>query len=129
MADGTGLGPPSAVRAEPAATQRGIASMLAVGWIAVLSTAGFIALLAASAAAAQHHLEGAADLAALSAAQLAQRGATDGCEDAVRVAHDNGVTVRDCRRDGADIVVTVVDEIGLPWGLDGSLTATARAGP
>jgi secretion/DNA translocation related TadE-like protein len=102
--------------------------MLAVGWIGVLLTAGWIAMLTATIAAAQHHLDGAADLAALSAAQSAQSG-DDACDAAARVARGNDVAVQECRRDGVDVVVTVVDHIDLPLNVDGAITATARAGP
>jgi secretion/DNA translocation related TadE-like protein len=124
---GSGPGPSQKLWHEPAG-ERGAATMLAVGWIVVLMTAGWIAMLAAAITAAQHHLEGAADLAALSAAQSAQSGG-DACEAAARVARGNDVTVQDCRREGIDIVVTVVDRIDLPLNVDGAITATARAGP
>jgi secretion/DNA translocation related TadE-like protein len=110
------------------AGERGVATMLAVGWIGVLLTAGWIAMLTATIAAAQHHLDGAADLAALSAAQSAQSG-DDACDAAARVARGNDVAVQECRRDGVDVVVTVVDHIDLPLNVDGAITATARAGP
>jgi secretion/DNA translocation related TadE-like protein len=113
---------------QPPAAERGVATMLAVGWIVVLLTAGWIAMLAAAIATAQHHLDGAADLAALSAAQSAQSG-DDACEAAARVARGNDVTVQACRHEGLDIVVTVVDHIDLPLNVDGAITATARAGP
>jgi secretion/DNA translocation related TadE-like protein len=110
------------------ADEQGIATVLAVAWIVVLMTAGWLAMLAAAIAAAQHHLDGAADLAALSAAQSAQSG-RDGCAVAARIAQSNDVTVRQCRHDGTDIVVTVVDSVDLPLDVDGTITATARAGP
>jgi secretion/DNA translocation related TadE-like protein len=109
--------------------ERGIATVLALGWIAVILTVGWIAAIGAAVAAAQHRIDGAADLAALSAAQAVQSGHQDGCAVAAHVASSNGVTVRDCRRDGVDVVVTVADELDLPWSLDGAITATARAGP
>ena len=109
--------------------ERGVAAVLALGWAAALSTLGWIALLGAAVAAAQHRLEGAADLVALSAAQALQSGQQDGCAVAAQVASSNGVIVRDCRRDGVDVVVTVADYLDLPWTLDRAITATARAGP
>jgi secretion/DNA translocation related TadE-like protein len=110
------------------AGEPGVATVLAVGWIVVLMTLGWIAVLAAVIAAAQHHLDGAADLAAVSAAQSLQSG-QDPCAAATRVARSNGVSLRECRRDGLDVVVTVVDTIALPLDVDGGITATARAGP
>ena len=109
--------------------ERGAATMLAIGWIVVVSTMGSIAILAATVAAAQHHLDGAADLAAVSAAQAAQTGSDAACDAAAWVAQANGVAVDNCRRDGVDVVVTLVDTLGLPWGLAGTITASARAGP
>jgi secretion/DNA translocation related TadE-like protein len=115
---------------EPAApaAERGVATVLAVGWVVVLLTAGWLAALAVAIAAAQHHLDGAADLAAFSAAASAQTGA-DPCATAARIARRNGVSVSECRREGPDVVVTVVGEVGLPLDVDGALASTARAGP
>jgi secretion/DNA translocation related TadE-like protein len=92
-------------------------------------TLGWIAVVGAAVAAAQHHLDGAADLAALAAAQAAQSGQQDGCAAAAHVASSNGAIVRACGRDGVDVVVTLADHLDLPWTLDRAITATARAGP
>jgi secretion/DNA translocation related TadE-like protein len=105
-----------------------VATTTAVAWIIVLTTAGWIAMLAAGIAAAQHRLDGAADLAAVAAAESAQTGRNP-CATAADVARSNHAGVNDCRREGGDVVVTVVDEIDLPFHVDGTITATARAGP
>ena len=117
------------MRRECGVGERGVATMLAVAWIVVLSTVGSIAILAAAVAAAQHRLDGAADLAAVSAAQRSQSGTASACDAAAQVARANGVAVDTCQRDGVDIVVRLIDTISLPWGLDGALHASARAGP
>ncbi|KAB2807000.1 flp pilus-assembly TadE/G-like family protein [Pimelobacter simplex] len=72
--------------------------------------------------------QAAADLAALAAAAHPDPG-RDPCTTAARVATANGATLRSCRRDGPDVVVTVVVQ-GPRWlGQEGDLTASARAGP
>jgi secretion/DNA translocation related TadE-like protein len=110
------------------AGEAGVATVLAIVWIVVITTAGWIGMLAAAITAAQHHLDGASDLAAVSAALSAQAG-DDPCAAATRIADRNGVGLRDCLRDGDDLVVTLVDSVRLPFGIDGTITATARAGP
>jgi secretion/DNA translocation related TadE-like protein len=129
MADAVGRAQSAAGRWRGRRPERGIATILAIGWIAVLSSAGAIAMLAAVVTAAQHRLDGAADLAALAAAEADDAGQADVCGSAARIAVSNGATVRSCERDRSDVVVTVVGAVDLPWGLDGSLTATSRAGP
>jgi secretion/DNA translocation related TadE-like protein len=112
----------------PRTDDRGVASVLAVAWIVVVMTAGWIAMLAVAITAAQHHLDGAADIAAIAAAQAAQSG-EDACTTAARVARGNDVSLGDCRHEGLDVVVTVVDAIDLPLHVDGTIKSTARAGP
>jgi secretion/DNA translocation related TadE-like protein len=107
----------------------GVATVLALVWMMAIVTVAWVATLAAVIAARQHHLDGAADLAALSAARVAQSSPSDGCATAARIAQSNGVSLLSCRRDGSDVVVTVGDAVDLPWNVDGAMTATARAGP
>ncbi|HSS67844.1 MAG TPA: Rv3654c family TadE-like protein [Nocardioidaceae bacterium] len=109
--------------------ERGVATVLAIGWIVVLTTVGWVGTLAATVAAAQHHADGAADLAALAAAGTAQSSRVERCAAAARVARANAVTLSRCQPDGLDVVVIVADEVELPWDIDGEITATARAGP
>jgi secretion/DNA translocation related TadE-like protein len=99
-----------------------------VGWLTVLIAAGWMALLAAAIAAAQHRLDSAADLAALTGASAVARG-DDGCLVVARIAARNGASVRSCSYDDGDVVVTLASGIDLPLGADGSMTSTARAGP
>ena len=106
----------------------GVATVWAAAWIFVCVMLGWLSMLAAAVVAAQHHLDGAADLSSLSAAARLQRGG-DACAAAARIAEANSVTLSRCAREGADVVVTVTDAIRLPFSVDGSLTSTARAGP
>jgi secretion/DNA translocation related TadE-like protein len=115
------------------ATQRrrpegGYATIWALGWIGACATLGWISLLAAVVVAAQHHLDGSADLASLAGAAQLQSG-RNACAAARLTAVDNGVSVRDCSVDGADVVVVVETTVPLPFGIGGALTSVARAGP
>ena len=107
---------------------RGVATVWAVAWIVACSTMGWLGLLGAMIAAAQHHLDGSADLISLSAAARLQRGG-DACGTAAELAEDNAVDLESCVVDDADVVVTVSGDLALPFGLDGRMTAVARAGP
>lgn len=108
--------------------QSGVATVWAVTWIFVVSSVGWLGITAASIATRQHQLDGAADLVSLSAAGRLQRGG-DPCVLAAEVASANRVSITSCQRDGSDVVVTVATSINLPFGVDGGLTASARAGP
>ncbi len=106
----------------------GIATIWAVTWIFVLSSVGWLGVMVTSIAGRQHHLDGAVDLVSLSAAARLQRGG-DPCGVAAEIAAANRVDLRSCDVDGSDVIVTVETSMSLPFGLDGGLTATARAGP
>lgn len=110
------------------AGEAGFATVWAVGWIAVLLSLTWTILLLAVAVARQHHLDGAADLVALSAARTVQDGG-DGCVEADRMARINHVTLAQCVREGEDVVVQVVDSVTLPVGWTVRLEGRARAGP
>jgi len=75
---------------------------------------------------ARHRAQSAADLAALAAAAESVRGTERACSAAGEVAGRVRATVRDCRIDGWDVVVTVTVPVGLGSGV---ATAAARAGP
>lgn len=106
----------------------GIATIWAVAWIFVTATFGWVGLLAATLTAAQHHVDGAADLVSLSAAARLQHGG-DACAAAGQIARDNAVVLSSCQVEGDDVVVEVSDQIRLPLGLQGRLSSMARAGP
>jgi secretion/DNA translocation related TadE-like protein len=108
--------------------ERGYATVWAVGWIAVLLLLSWVALVLAVAVAHQHRLDGAADLAALSAADALQRG-QDACASANQVARANDASMTDCAIDGWDVTVHVSSRLTLPAGLAASIEAAARAGP
>ncbi len=106
----------------------GVATVWAVYWMFVLASVGMVALLAAMITATQHHLAGAADLAALSAAARLQHGG-EACRSAADIARRNGVELTRCLLSGNDVEVTVTDTMALPFGLDGTMTQKSRAGP
>lgn len=106
----------------------GVATVWGLGWLVVCLSIGWICLLASAAVASQHHLDAAADLASLGGVARQQAGG-DGCLSARRAAAANGVHLTACRLAGEDILVTVEDRVDLPFGLDGRLVSTARAGP
>ncbi len=106
----------------------GFATVWALAWIGVCLTLGWIGLLSAGVAAAQHHLDGSADLVSLAGATELGTGG-DGCSVAAQIATDNGVRVAACAVQGNDLVGSVQDTVVLPFGLDGTLTSAARAGP
>lgn len=109
-------------------SERGVATVWGLGWVLVCLSVGWISLLASGVVASQHHLDAAADLASLAAAARSQVGG-DGCAAAREVAAGNGVQVVACADEGGDVIVTTKDTVALPFGLDGRLFSTARAGP
>jgi len=108
--------------------QHGYATVWAVGWIAVLATVAWAAVLLAVAVAHQHRLDGSADLVALSAAQSLQRGG-DACATAAEVAAASHVRLATCTRDEWDVTVHVTERLDLPLGLTVTIDGSARAGP
>lgn len=106
----------------------GIATMWAVCWMAVCLTVAWVALVVAAAVAQQHQVDGAADLASVSAAARLQRGG-DACSAAARVAAANGVVLSRCLVDGEDVVVAVRELLRLPLGIRRWVEGEARAGP
>ncbi|MBA2561012.1 MAG: flp pilus-assembly TadE/G-like family protein [Propionibacteriales bacterium] len=106
----------------------GLATVWGVAWVAVCLTVGWLAVTATAIMSAQHHLDGAADLAAVSAAARLQSGG-DACGVAERIAQANHAELAGCQVDGSDVVVSVAGSIVLPFGLDGGMTSMARAGP
>lgn len=119
---------PAASAASSRRDLRGSATVWALAWMGVCLTLGWISLVAAAVVAAQHHLDGSADLSALAGAEDAERG-HDGCAAARRTASDNAVRLVGCSVSGGDVVVTVEARVALPFGLGGALRSAARAGP
>jgi secretion/DNA translocation related TadE-like protein len=106
----------------------GFATVWAAGWIFVCLSIGWVSLLVTAVVATSHHLDSAADLVSLAGATRVQAG-SDGCTAAQQVADSNGVELTACRVLADDVVVTVEASVALPFGLDGRLSSTARAGP
>ena len=106
----------------------GVATVWAIGWITVCLLIGGIGLTVAAAASAQHRVDGAADLASLSAAAGLQRG-VDPCAAASLVARANHVALKRCTVRGADVLVVVTIRLRLPFGIERWALAEARAGP
>jgi secretion/DNA translocation related TadE-like protein len=110
------------------ALEHGTATVWAAWWILTCAFIGAVIFLGAAIEARQHHLDGAADLAALSAAgRLEHAGAA--CATAAAIATANNVGLATCRVEGGDVVVVLTDTIALPLGVGGEIRAEARAGP
>jgi secretion/DNA translocation related TadE-like protein len=110
-------------------SERGSATVWALGAIAALALLTVLVMSLASAVLARHRAEAAADLAALAAASRVETGAGQPCAAARRVARHMAVRLRTCRRAGVDAIT----EVALPpSGLlepFGPASARARAGP
>ncbi|SFK89114.1 Rv3654c family TadE-like protein [Geodermatophilus ruber] len=117
--------------ARPSRTgERGSATVWVVALSGVLAAVGVAAVLVGTAVVARHRATGAADLAALAAAERAVRGDPGACSAAAAVAGANGAELTGCTVDGAAVVeVTVAVPVRLgPLGT-GRAAARARAGP
>ncbi|MFJ9313743.1 Rv3654c family TadE-like protein [Pimelobacter simplex] len=109
--------------------ERGAATVLAVAMAGVLLLVGAATGVVGAIVVDHRRAQAAADLAALAAAAAHADPGRHPCTTAARVATANGATLRSCRRDGPDVVVTVVVQ-GPRWlGQEGDLIASARAGP
>jgi secretion/DNA translocation related TadE-like protein len=107
-------------------TDRGSASILALGVaLVVLLFAGGVAM-AGGVTVARHRAETAADLGALAGAVHAADGEPAACVEAERVVHANGATLLGCRLDALDVTVTAAVQVPGGWG---TASASARAGP
>ena len=112
--------------------ERGSATVLMAAVMGVVVTLSAVAMVIAGYLAAHHRARAAADLAALSGAAAHVSGEDD-CDQARRIAKQNGARVTGCARVGDDIdfVVTVLTAVTvrstLP-GLPHSAEAEAHAG-
>ena len=105
--------------------ERGSGTVLAVAVLGAIMLAGGGALVALGVLAAQQGVQGAADAAALAAADtLSGRDAGYPCDNAGRAAELNQASVTSCDADGLVAVVAVSRR----WSRF-ELTARARAGP
>ncbi len=107
------------------AGERGSGTVLAVGILALVVAVAVSGVGLGAGLAARQRVIGAADAAALAAAD-ALSGAVPGvpCDMAARVAEANGARVDSCRLEGPDAIIRVSGSFG---GVP--LTAGARAGP
>ncbi|WP_279588793.1 Rv3654c family TadE-like protein [Actinophytocola oryzae] len=110
-------------------SDRGSATVWAVGGLAiVLALLGGVLWLVA-AVAVRHRAQGAADLAALAAAGQALAGERRACDAAREVTGQMGVELVSCRLVGWDALVEVAATPPDPIGRLGQAVARARAGP
>ncbi len=103
----------------------GAGAVLAIALVMAVVVVGLAGVTLAAAVSGRQHLIGAADLAALAAADAAS-GAIPGapCEVAAAVARGNGARLMGCEANGLVLSVTVSGSFaGIP------ITAAARAGP
>jgi secretion/DNA translocation related TadE-like protein len=112
--------------------ERGSASVLMIGIMAVVVLLSGAALLIAGYLVAHHRARAAADLAALSGATAYAAG-TDACRQAGRTARANGARLTRCdlAGDPVDFVVTVRTQVPVGMrisGLPTSVAAEAHAG-
>ncbi|PFG35164.1 Rv3654c family TadE-like protein [Sanguibacter antarcticus] len=106
--------------------EAGAGTVLLVGVVAALVLlAAFVGVLGGTVS-ARGAAQGAADLAALSAAGADMSGVQEPCSLADEVARRNGGTVAECLAEG-DGIYTVAVTVGAPVGRTAS--ARARAGP
>lgn len=113
--------------------ERGSASVLMVGVMAVVMVCAGVAVVVVGYLIGIHQARGAADLSALSAAAMFERG-EDGCAQARRTARQNAARMTRCDRvgDELDFVVTVrvAVDVRIPFvGLPRAVGAEAHAEP
>ncbi|WP_181311983.1 Rv3654c family TadE-like protein [Nocardioides campestrisoli] len=108
--------------------ERGAATVLVVAMVGVLLTVAVGVAGVGGLLHAHRRAQGAADLAALAAAQALLTGAPP-CPRAAEVASANGATLRSCRTEGEEVVLEV--EVGASPLLPvvAELRGRARAGP
>lgn len=105
----------------------GAATVFTAFAVAVLVAAVLGGLSLASAVAARHRAQAAADLAALAAAQLLPAGKSAACRQAEALATSMGARLDDCTVERLDVLVSVTVGLAQTRGLTAG--AVARAGP
>ncbi len=108
---------------------RGVATVWAVGAIAVLMGLAAFGLYLGEAMVIRHQAESAADLAALAGAGTVVAGEQYACAQACRVTDRMRVQLVSCRARGWDVLVDVAARPGGWLGGLGTATGRARAGP
>ena len=112
-----------------AESDRGVATVWAAGAVAVLMSMAVFGLHLGTAMVARHHVESAADLAALAGAGMAVAGERYACTQARRVTDRMRVQLLSCRTQGWDVLVEVGTRPAGWLGDLGAATGRARAGP
>lgn len=107
--------------------ERGAATVVALGLVAVLVFMAAICAGSAAIVVAHRRAQTAADLAALAGAGALQRGA-DPCFEAARIAGRHDADVTRCVVDGLSVVVATAVELAPALG-GADVPARARAGP
>jgi secretion/DNA translocation related TadE-like protein len=108
---------------------RGVATVWAVGAIAVLTSMAVFGLHLGEAMVARHQAESAADLAALAGAAGAVAGEQYACAQARRVTDRMRVQLAACQMNGLDVLVEATAQPRGWLGGLGAATGRARAGP
>jgi secretion/DNA translocation related TadE-like protein len=111
--------------------ERGSGSVLMVAAIMVVVAATVVVGSLGSGYVARHRAAGAADLAALAAAEQLRHGVTDPCPTAHDVTVANGAALKECRVDGWEVEVAVTASIpgGSRWLIDPVRRARAGVDP
>jgi len=107
--------------------ERGIATILALGLVAVLLVATMIGVGVVRVVAARHLAAAAADLGALAGAAAVGRGQP--CAAAAGAVHANDAELVSCRVSGADVVVVASVRSEPLLGVSWVPRSSARAGP
>jgi secretion/DNA translocation related TadE-like protein len=108
---------------------RGSATLLSLALAAILLGAGVVGVLWAAVSVGHHRADAAADLAALSAAEVQQSYTGNACATAGQIADAQGAFLKNCQVevDAVAVVVTVRIHLGV-FGTP-MVTGEARAGP
>jgi secretion/DNA translocation related TadE-like protein len=108
---------------------RGIATLWAVGGIAVLCLLAMLVATYGAVVQTRHRADAASDLAALAGAAYAPDGQTVACGKARWVAAGMRVRVTSCRLADWDVLVKVSAALPDGFAYFGPVTARSRAGP
>ncbi|MGB8995306.1 MAG: Rv3654c family TadE-like protein [Pseudonocardiaceae bacterium] len=117
------------VDGDPVEGDRGVATVWAAGAIAVLVSVAVFGLHLGEAMIVRHHVESAADLAALAGAATVVAGEQYACAQAHRVTDRMRVQLTSCQIRGWDILIEATAHPAGALGTLAAATATARAGP
>lgn len=122
---------PAPVRVPLSHRERGSATVMLLAVVAVALALALAAVALARVAHARGTAQAAADLAAIAAAEAAQRPlGGDPCAVAARVVAANGADLTGCTLEpGGFVTVSTAVVVAAPAGWQGTTSASARAGP